>query len=202
MVKRPKPRASGNLLEQLLIAEQQIDAAPGGRLGWIVAFAREDPAQWLPADREAHGYRLMAFGILHVGEPDLAASPANVVPVPTSEDVIALHAELKGKFRELVRVPAGQCVHFPVGDVRIMLIRRTAPGAKPAIFHAVMDGSWRTILWQKLFSMIAETDRLIACLTCGEPFLALRKMKFCTPKCAQRWWDREKIKAKQKGVGR
>ena len=197
--KRWSPRAGEReLLDQLRVAAQQIDTEPGGRLGWILRFAREDPARWLPADREAHGYRLLAFG-----HPVFAAPPyapflvggTNIRPL-APEEIMALHSELRDKFRALVSVPAGVAVDIPADGLETALVRTSAPGTRGQ-FGFGRGGPFRTMLFQAVAALVRDTDRLVACPTCQEPFLALRKTKFCTPKCTQRWHDREKVKAKQ-----
>src|SRR5262245_27556585 len=59
-----KPPTAGEerLLDEIRLAAKRVDAEPGGRLAWLVRFVREDPADWLPADREGHGFRLLAIG--------------------------------------------------------------------------------------------------------------------------------------------
>jgi hypothetical protein len=48
--------------------------------------------------------------------------------------------------------------------------------------------------------LVFEQDRLIACPECGEPFLALRKRKFCRSECLQKHHDRIKIAKRKKGA--
>ena len=95
--------------------------------------------------------------------------------------------------RELVAGSAARPVSIPTEGLEVALIRTTADGEKPAVFVFIHGGPFRTMLFQKLAELVAASDRLIGCPLCGEPFLALRKMKFCGPKCAERWHDKQKI---------
>jgi hypothetical protein len=197
-IRKPREGESG-LLDQVRIAAQQVDAEPGGKLGWMVRFAREDPASWLPGDRDAHGWRLLSF-------------PRPIAPNEVREtgihplapqDVIALHSEIREMLRAIVGGPEnrGRGIEIPTDGLKVSLIRASGPGKKPAIFGFSHGGPFRTMLFQKLAELVVANDRLIACPFCGEPFLALRKQKFCGPKCAERWHNREKL-AKRKEVGR
>lgn len=193
------------LMKQLGIANAQIDAAEGGRLGWVVAFAREDPAQWMPADIEGHAFRLLAFA----GRGTGSEFDGNLVKTgpPTPKDVVRLHAELRAKLDELVAraVSYTVTIDFPgAAGLRTTLYRGQNPGENRATFRAIHHGPWRATFWQTLAQLVTETDRLIACPApkCGRPFLALRKKKFCTPKCAERWHDHAKVEKKRKGSPR
>jgi hypothetical protein len=123
-------------------------------------------------------------------------------PVIEPSEVVALHADVYERLRELVNITDKKAITVPLDGMKTHLYRETNPGEKPAVFRLSHGGPLRTMLWNQAAWLIAGTDRLLACRYCGEPFLALRKSVFCTPKCAQRWHDREKVKAKQKGVGR
>lgn len=187
------------LVDRVRIAGEQIDAEEGGRLGWVVKFARDDPKRWLPSDRESNGYRLLALGY-----PWLIPAVRGGIGLTSGlkpRDVMDLHAEIQKKLRELVTVPSGQKVAIPTDGLKTVLVRSAAPGKKPAQFGFSRGGPFVTMLWQEIAQLIHNSDRLIACPTCGEPFLALRKKLFCSPKCTQKWHDREKVKAKQAGVG-
>src|SRR5688572_30594789 len=113
LTRKWKPRrGERELLDQIRLAAEQIDASPGGRLGWIVDFAGQDPKKWLPGDREAHGYRLLAFA-----HPVFATPPyapfllgGTSLHALAPREVIELQAELHEKFRELVSLPVGQVV--------------------------------------------------------------------------------------------
>lgn len=190
-----KPRGDVSaMLDQLRVAAQQLDAEPGGMLGWIVRFAREDPARWLPADREAHGYRLLAFA----GFGGATWMLPSVRPL-TPREVTGLHAELRGLLRALVSVPAAQTVEIPADGLRTGLLRATPPGVKPAIFGYSRGGPLRTMLFQKLGELVAVSTKLLGCRFCNEPFLSLLKQRFCGPKCTQQWHDREKRANHAKG---
>ncbi len=171
-------------------AWQQIDAEAGGALAWLTSFIREDATHWLPGAREAHGYRLLA--LVYGRMPDNILRLGSPIPPITPASVEETHAELGAFLRELVRVPAGVLVTVPTEGLDEALVRATAPGEKRAIFGTSRSGLRRTLLFQAVKGLILETgDRLTACPgpACGEPFLALRKRKFCSSACLQRWWD-------------
>jgi hypothetical protein len=93
-------------------------------------------------------------------------------------------------------------VKVPTDDLQQSLVRATAPGIKPAIFATNPRGGGprRTVLFQVVKDLVLkEGDRLIRCPECKEPFLALRKKKFCKGECLQRWHDREKMARRKKG---
>jgi hypothetical protein len=189
-------------IDQLTRATRQVDEERGGRLGWLVKFAREDPATWLPADREAHRYRLAAFTYGMPSSPqDYVRSPGDWVDGALFEakDVEVLHREVRQMLRTLVA--STHEVEIPAVGVRTTLSRVGSPQGNRNVFRLSHGGPLRTMLWQTLARLVAATDRLAACANCGEPFLALRKSKFCSPKCTQRWWDREKGRAKKAGLG-
>ena len=186
------------LFNKVSIAAEQIDSEPGGRLGWVLRFVREDPKRWLPGEREAHGYRLLALG--------LRATPGGAPLVPgsrplTASDVAALHTELRDWFHRLVNTPAMGLVEIPSDGLKTSILRAPKPGERGANVM-IRRGPFRVTLWQTVADLACDTTRLVACPTCDQPFLALRKMKFCSPECTQRFWNREKVKAKQRGVGR
>lgn len=191
-------------LIHLPTAAVQISGAPGGLLGWLVKFVREDPSKWLPGDAEAHGYRLVAFAMGDVSRP--AASlhhwPESIreLSLPLRRDyVVALHGKLRKGLRNLVTETPDWGFTLPAEDLKITLQRKTPAGQKPAEFFMRYLGSLETMLWQMVAHLVVETDRLIACPQCKEPFLALRKMRFCTPKCAERWWNQVKVDRTRKG---
>lgn len=173
-------------------ARQQIEAEPGGPLGWLVRFVREDPDTWLPGDVEAHGYRLLAFVYPHLSEKTLALGEP--IPPITPYSVEEIHDELRGFFHELVSAPVGQGVTIPTDDLVVSLWRTADPGKKPAAWGRGRGGPRRTLLYQEVAELVFRQDRLIACPQCSRPFLALRKKKFCTLECLQTWWDAKRSK--------
>jgi hypothetical protein len=186
----------------LRVAGQQIDARPGGRLAWLLEFVREDPARWQPADREAHGNRLLAF-IYTPMPPNLLRRVELIEPLAPGDAVETLQAELRDWLRQLVSAPFGTRVPVPREDLEEVMIRMTAPGEKPSIFALSWGGPRRTMLFQAVKLLILRSeDPLIACHTCGEPILALRKRLFCDNRCLQKWHDREKAKQRRKGSPR
>jgi hypothetical protein len=195
---RPAMDAEQEMLTTIRTVRQQLDAAPGGRLAWLIAFTQEDPSGWLTGDREARGWRLLAVG--HDVPPFLVGASGINQLEPAA--VVALHAELRAKLRELVRAPAGQRVDIPTEDMSEALIRTSAPGER-GTFGVSRSAPIRTQLFQEMKALILQAgDRFHACPACWEPFLALRKSKFCSPKCTQRWHDREKVKRKQANGGK
>jgi hypothetical protein len=201
---RVHPKAD-ELLRGLSLAEKQIDSFEGGRLGWLVGFAREDSAGWMPADTEGHGYRLLAFaglgGALSGGgawaNSDLLATGESIGP----KEVLDLHSAVFKKLQEMVD-PSTDFVAIPAGkglETGLACFRNV--DGKRSEFHVVQRGPWRARFWNRFVDAVTKTDRLMACPApkCGRPFLALRKKKFCTPKCAERWHDQAKVEKKRKG---
>jgi hypothetical protein len=195
----PRSHSDEAWVQQLHLARRKVDDAEGGPLGWLVAFANEDPKTWPSAEVELHGLQLLAF--VHPLPPQLV-SGAGLRPL-SHRDVLAHQRQIREKLRELVSVPFMRPVTIPTSGLRTALVRTTEPGVKPAPWGLSHHGSpLTTMLWQRVAELVLQTDRLIACKgpKCGRPFLALRKKLFCTEKCAQRWHDRRKIEAKRKGV--
>jgi hypothetical protein len=177
-------------------AWQQIDAEAGGALGWLTGFVREDPSRWLPGEQEAHGYRLLALVYGRLPENLRRHGHGNIPPIKPAL-VKGSHAELRAFLHELVRIPAGVLLPVPTEGLAESLFRATPPGEKRAIFGTSRSGLRRTLLFQAVKGLILEKgDRLTACPgpACGEPFLALRKKKFCSSTCLQRWWDAKRPK--------
>lgn len=202
--KRSTRAGEAMLLDEVRLAARDFDRdGIGGALGWIVRFAREDAASWPAADREGHGLRLLAFARPELLLPSLVGG-TNVKAL-SAREVTALHAEIGTVLRGLVsggRAGARRAiVAFPSEGLVTALVRVTAPGVKPATFAMSYGGPLRTMLFQRLASLVAASDRLLACRHCGGPFLALRKMMFCSPKCAERFHDRLKI-ARRAGAAR
>jgi hypothetical protein len=198
----PASSAHDPMVPVIRVAGQQIDANPGGRLAWLLEFVREDPARWQPADREAHGNRLLAF-VYHLSSSTRALGQP--IPPIAPADVETLQVELRDWLRNLVSAPAGVSVPVPTEGLEEVMVRATKPGEKPAIFGLGRGGPRRTMLFQAVKSLILESaGRLIACQECGSPILALRKRLFCPSPhtCLQRWHDREKAKQRGKGRGR
>jgi hypothetical protein len=182
------------VFEQITLAARQLDAEPSGRLGWIIAFAREDPDTWMPSQWETRGYMLLAFA----GYGGANWMAANVSPM-SRRDVSALHARVLTTLRELVTAQAGQEIKVPSQGLRTCILRATAPGVKPAIFGVIRRGPFSTMFWQEFADLVLRYGgRLLACRYCGEPFFAERKMLFCSPHHAQQWHDGKKIEHRRK----
>jgi len=191
--RRSRTRAlDDKMVGQIRRAWQQIDAEAGGALGWLTGFVRGDPSRWLPGEREAHGYRLLA--LVYGRLPDNLVRFRSDIPQIAPASVEEIHAELGAFLRKLVQAPAG-VVPVPTEGLEESLFRATAPGEKRAMFGTSRGGPRRTLLFQAVKKLILETgDRLTACPECREPFLALRKKKFCQSTCLQRWWDAKRPK--------
>lgn len=110
-------------------------------------------------------------------------------------------------------VDAGVSVKVPTDGLGEVLIRASKPSREtlvsaagpsevPAIFGVSRGGPRRTLLFQAVKALVLESDRLMACPTCGEPFLALRKKTFCQSECLQAHHDQIKItnRKRQKGA--
>ena len=198
--KRTQGRDAGGdpMIPLIRRARQQIAARPGGPLGWLVEFVREDADTWLPGDVEAHGHRLLALVYAPMSDNVVALGRGRISPLtPTS--IVETHAELRAFVRALVTVQAGTEIEVPTEGLKEMLVRTQAPGVKPASWGIGRGGPRRTLLYQTVKALVAGQDRLIACPECGKPFLALRKKKFCDTPCLQAWWD---AKRSRKGSGR
>ena len=186
-----------DMVVQIRRAWQQIDAEAGGALAWLTGFVREDPSRWLPGEQEAHGYRMLA--LVYGRMPDNLLRLGQDIPPITPASVEETHGELRAFLRQLVRVPAGVPVPVPTEGLAEALVRATAPGERRAIFGTSRGGLRRTLLFQAVKELIIVAgDRLTACPgpECGEPFLALRKKKFCSSSCLQRWHDARRSKTK------
>lgn len=188
------------MLRRVRIAGQQIDAAPGGRLGWVLEFVRSDPAKWLPGDQQSHGERLLACALPPI--PDNRVSwgpdPDRLRATLTPAEVRRYHRELRDWLQKLVSYPGGlPGVAVPMKGYQMVLVRATAPGEKPAIFVPSPGGPLKTMLFHRVAQWIVATDRLVACLECGKPALALRRRLFCGSECLQAHHDQIKI-AKRK----
>jgi len=215
------PVSTQEELRRLQVAHAQLQAEPGGRLGWLVRFAREDPAKWLPGDQEAHRYRLLACAVFSTFErqdrlfgfmlravhkmeakmgpftPSATDSLGRSLSALTSAGVLALHAELKTFFSACVTGPGWQEIEIPTAGLRMAIVRCAKPGEKPATMARTLGGTFRATLWHSIADWLVATDRLLACPTCGEPFLALRKRLFCSPTCLQAHHDRKKIEKRK-----
>jgi hypothetical protein len=190
--------AESEMLRRIRDAMEKLDAEPGGPLAWLVAFARTK--KFLPGEREAHGYRLLA--LVNPGARVLVAE-SGITPI-APKTVDTLHRELRTVLRSLVSGAPGRArrVDLPAAGLKVSLVRATAPGVKPAIFGVSLGGPLRAMLFQKLKDLIvANGNRLIECPECKEPFLALHKMRFCKSKCRQDWHDHLKME-KRKGAAR
>ncbi len=207
-----KRKTSGTGTSKLLILDQartawsQI-AAAGGPLEWLLQFVRDDAATWLPGDRDAHGFRLLALGFFDgrpIPEWLVAPGEGTVLEPLTAVEVVALHAELRAMLTALVTAPAAnshlpttgprpRLVEVPTEGLREVLVRATPPGVKPAIFAVSRGGPLRTMVFQVVKGLVLEAGhQLLACPHCNLPFLATGKRKFCSPVCRQRWHDKRR----------
>jgi hypothetical protein len=183
------------ILGQIRRAWEQIDAEPGGALGWLVKFTREEASGWLPGEAEAHGHRLLALVYGRQPANRVRMGDDDIPPIAPA-DVAQLHAELRAFFHALVTSGAGM---GPPEGLRVAVIRSTERGEKPAAFHKTNPGGpRRSILFQVAADLVVASDRLIECKMCGQPFLAARKKLFCTATCLQRWHDARRDKAGQR----
>jgi hypothetical protein len=210
----PTPRRLTSAERDVLA--QELRRTPGGRLGWLVAFLREDPKTWLPEHAVLHGYRLNILAHMY----ELEGYPSRVMieierPAERPSEwetpweparVRRFHHRLRTWMRTLVSEVSGGGVHVwvpvPMRGLTLSVARVTPPRHKPATFVLRYHGPQETILFYKLTEWIRATDRLVACRQCGEPCLALRKRVFCSPACLQLHHDRKKIeKRKRKTKG-
>jgi hypothetical protein len=193
--------------EQLKLAGRQLNVEQGGRLGWIIRFAQEDPRMWMPSQWETQGYLLLAFAGYGGAFPDGRGwmAPGASSSLPRAQ-VAAVHAAVGAKLRELVTAPSVMDIEIPLDPQdkpRTYIVRATPPGVKPARFGVGYRGSFITRFWRTLAEEVLRNgDRLLACKHCGVPFLASGKKMFCTPKCAQQWHDGKKVEERRKGGGR
>lgn len=195
----PRPSAARASVDDPMIplirtAGRQIDAEPGGRLGWLLRFVREDPSRWLHGNREAHGHRLLAMMYGTTLLDSLVAFERPVSPVAPA-DVDAMHAQLGAFFRALVSEDWPR-VLVPTDGLEEHIVRATAPGEKPAIFGLMRRGPLPTMVLQAAKTLVTEGggNRLLACKECGGPFLALRKRLFCSQPCLQKYYDARRPK--------
>ena len=137
--RRPRGRVSDSsqaedsMVPLIRLAGQQIDAFPGGRLAWLLEFIRQSPALWQPADREAHGNRLLAFIYTPMAPTFLRRGQGNIQPLTPAGAVETLQTELRDWLQKVVSDPAGT-VSVPTEGLEKALFRATKPGEKPAIF--------------------------------------------------------------------
>jgi hypothetical protein len=204
MILRRSRFPDAEILPRVIAAGHALDAEPGGRLAWLLRFVREDPAKWIPEEVALHGIRLLACWFPRL-PPDVVSLGPRIRLAPlTTSNVRRLHAAFREWFRQLVRVPAGvPGVEVPIPGLRMVMLRMTRPGRKPAMFRLSAGGPGRTRLFYQAAQWVVATDRLIACPECREPFLALRKRLFCSAPCLQAHHDRKKIakrKLAMKGV--
>jgi hypothetical protein len=185
-------------------ARRQLERyPPGGPLGWLVDFARSDPATWLPGDRDAHGHRLL--GLIYPLPENQVRLGSGPIPPITPADVEAFHDELYDFFHRLVTVDAGALVEIPTDGLVEVIVRASArssetltldgiagPAAVPAIFGVSRGGPRKTMLYQEIKQLVIASDRLMSCPRCHRPFLALRKKKFCDKDCLREWHDKMK----------
>jgi len=192
MAKKTKAReAYATRLEDLKLASKVIGDTHAARLGWVVRFIAEDTASWHPAVRTIHGDCLLALG--RGGVPDNLVGGLDLPDALTPEEVDALHGELRATVRELLtRNPTGAFkVPIPTDGLMEGLVRCTPAGSKPAMFAPSYTPPpatpARTAIFQAVKTLLLQVgEPLIACPACQTPFLAVRKMLFCSPRCAQR----------------
>jgi hypothetical protein len=128
----------------------------------------------------------------------MSASPGATVPfllAPVA--VLAIHDELRTFFRACVTVPALRAIEIPTAGLQMWIVRLQNPGKKPARMRRALGGTFRATLWHSIADWLVQTDRLLACPTCNEPFLALRKRLFCSPLCLQKHHDSKKIEKRR-----
>lgn len=199
------------ILRRVITEGEAMDRKRGGRLAWLVEFARLDPARLDPARWESeyvsiYGYQLLACALGPLSPNLVSFGPESRLVPLTAREVSRLHGALRSWFHQLVTIPGGvPGVPVPTAGLTMMLVRATRPGEKPAIFGTSHGGPLRTMLFQRAAGWVAETDRLVACPTCGKPVLALRKRLYCSDGCLQTHHDRKKIAARRaakKGVTR
>jgi hypothetical protein len=191
------------IIRRARIAGEQLDKEPGGRLGWLVHFAREGPAK-TPGALESQGEQLLAcaLGPLPPNLVSFGPDPDAQRSTFTPADVRRFHRELRNWFHALVSYPGlVPGVAVPMKGYRMTLVRMTRPGVKPSIFAPSTGGPLRTKLFHRAAQWIIATDRLVACPECGRPVLALRRRLFCPApaKCLQTHHDRKKIANRKNG---
>jgi hypothetical protein len=182
--KRKTPSTDAARLADLKAARRAIGDTHASRLAWVVRFVAENPATWHPAVRVAHGDCLHMVALHGVVSEEKAPDPM------APDDVEALHHDLRAKLRDLLgkNPTRTQMVDIPTEGQTEVLIRLTHAGAKPAMF-ATSRGqvSLRTAVFQAVKDLILQAgERLIACPSCGTPFLYNRKQMFCKVTCAQK----------------
>ena len=188
-----------SMIPLIRVASRQIDATPGGRLGWVVQFVREDSEAWRPKDVEAHGHRLLALVYPPMPNNTLQLGSGKIPPV-SPDAVRAIHRELGAWIRTLVTMPVGQLVPIPSDEYTEVLVRASEPGKKPASFGISRGGPRRTLLFQTMKALVLAPlgKRLLACPTCDEPYMAVPgKKRYCDGRCRQRWHD---VRRPKKGV--
>jgi hypothetical protein len=187
---RPTGGAYAARLADLKVARKAIGDTSAARLAWVVRFVGEDPGSWHSATRTAHGDCLVALGHggIHAGLMGGIRLPPPLAP----EEVTALHTELRTFLCALVSGgEAGErptMVQIPTEGLTEFVVRATRPGVKPAVFTMTYGHTKaRTAIFQAVKNLVLNAGaQLLACPVCGGPFVAVRKQRFCSTKCAQR----------------
>ena len=186
-------------LEDLKVATKAIGATPAARLSWVVRFVGEDPATWHSATRAAYGDCLVALGRHGLGDLE------NLPPPLAPQHVAALHAELRTMLRSLVGAggPRAFMVLIRTEGGSKGIIRLTGVGVRPALF-AMSYGhrDARSAILHTVTNLVVQAgERLIACPVCAAPFVAVRKQRFCSARCAQRARNERKAARRPKEGG-
>lgn len=176
--------ASG--VTDLRFAIQTIGDTAPARLAWLLGFLGEAPERWHPAVRAVHGACLVMLAIADLENVALLKFQRALTP----DEILDLHTALRATVGALLtdNPTGGAQVSIPTDGLSERLVRTTKAGVKPAVFGVDygLDNP-RTAIFQAVKTLILRAgDRLIACPACRTPFLAVHKMQFCSPRCAQR----------------
>jgi hypothetical protein len=171
-------------LADLKVAAKTIGDTYAARLAWVVRFVVGDPASWHSAISASHGDCLVVLGRHGVGDLE------NLPPPLAPQEVAVLHAELRTLLRSLVGAGGARAFMVPIrteGGSKA-IVRLTGVGVRPALFalsYGHQDA--RSAILHTVADLVVQAgERLIACPVCSGPFVAVRKQRFCSPRCAQR----------------
>lgn len=178
-VQNPKTR-----LEDLRAAAKIIGDTRSARLAWLVRFVNEDPQTWHSTRKAEHGDCLHALAG-HVG------IRIDDLPAPlTARQVVSIHRGLRSTLRALLgSAPEGAfMVKIPCRGLTMALVRATAAGVRPAKFAPTYgDSVPRTAIFRAMVDLVLSSgERLLACPSCGNPFLATGRKKYCSRECTNR----------------
>ena len=190
----------GKRFSELVEASRAVGATEAQQLAWVTRFVGEDPNLWNSATERSHANCLTVLaGGMTFPEFFLGGIP---LPQPLDlSEIRVIHQSVRELLRKAVNADVVEMIEIPMQGVSRYLYRQTKPGKKPAIWHTRYRSQTPVAaVLQTVANLVCEAgDRLIACQSCGNPIVSVKKQLFCNPSEAQKVRNDRREQRRQHG---